>query len=220
MRPFWYTWKMLNYAFANLDRALGNLEAVLKDAVTDEAGAFGAELDALVMRAYRGRMSVAVFTQQMDALLGEYIRAAYMAGLEQGGVEADEADAADRRAIRELHAAQYSYVDGFAEAVMAARSEDELRPRIDERVIMWSKSVRAAGNAGLNSAAANQVVIFSGKNGEENCATCAGLMGARHRRSWFVERGLVPGIPGNDNYDCKGFNCEHFLAAVGAPVRA
>lgn len=211
---------MLAAALERYEQALSQLEALLTKELGDEAGAFGSDLDTLVTRAYRSRISVARFADAMEALLDHYIRAAYLEGLAEGGIEEDEIDAADEKVIREMIRAQRPHVDGFAQAVMEAKGEDELRPQIDDRIVMWGKSVRAASVAGVNSAKANEVVIFSGEMGEEDCETCHNLMGARHRRSWFVERNLVPGIPGNESFDCKGFQCSHFLAPVGAPLRA
>ena len=205
-----------DYAVARHARALDRVEALLDKAIGDEAGAFGSALEDLVTRAYRGRISVAAFAAQMDALVTEAIRASYLEGLAEGGIDDAEMDGEDRKFIRDLAAAQRPYVDGFAAAVLAAKSEAELRGQIDDRILMWGKSIRAAAVAGVNSAKANEVVIFSGQMGKEDCATCHGLMGARHRRSWFADRGLVPGVPGNDNFECGGWQCEHFLAPVGA----
>lgn len=210
---------LLSHVIERHNIALSRLEVLLTKALGEEAGAFAAELEALVLRAYRGRMAVAAFASQMDDLLATSIRASYLEGLAEGGVDESEMDKADEQAIRDMTAAQKEYVDGFAQAVMEAKSEADLRPQIDNRVIMWSKSIRAAAMAGVNSAKANEVVIFSGQNGKENCDTCQSLMGARHRRSWFADRGLVPGVPGNLNYDCGGWNCEHFLAPIGAPLK-
>lgn len=207
-------------ALARYEKAIDRLSLLmdLKD-IGDEAGAFGSDLDALVTRAYRGRMNVAAFAAQMDALLAQYIRASYIEGLAEGGIDESEIDRADEQVIRDTTAAQREYVDGFAQAVMNAKQESDLRAQIDNRIVMWGKSIRAAAVAGVNSAAANEVVIFSGQMGKEDCPTCHGLMGARHRRSWFVERNLVPGIPGNLSFECGSWNCEHFLAPVGAPLR-
>lgn len=207
-------------ALARYERAIDRLSLLmgLKD-LGDEAGAFASELDALVLSAYRKRMSVSAFAAQMDALLAQYIRASYLEGLAEGGVTEDEMDKADEQAIRDMIAAQREYVDGFAQAVMDAKQESDLRAQIDNRIVMWGKSIRAAAVAGVNSAAANEIVIFSGQMGKESCPECTSLMGARHRRSWFAERELVPGIPGNLNFSCGGWNCEHFLAPVGAPLK-
>lgn len=217
---------MLAYALARHADALGRLDELLVEAkaLGDEGNAFGAELDDLVRRAYRGRMSVARFADLMDELLATYIRAAYLEGLAAGGIDEDEIDAADKRVISQMIAGQRPYVDGFAEAVMDAKSEAELRGQIDNRILMWTRSVRAAGGAGVNSAAANQIVIFSGQMGEEDCPECLELMGARHRRSWFADHGKVPGVPGNcldgdQGFSCCGYNCQHFLAPVGAPLQ-
>ena len=57
----------------------------------------------------------------------------------------------------------------------------------------------------------NIVLEFGGDDGVENCATCAKLKGQRHKISWWLDNELVPGIPGNSNYICNGYNCQHYL---------
>lgn len=210
---------LYTHTLTRLTESHTRLEALLIKELGDEAGAFAGELDALVLATYRKRMSVAAFAAQMDALLAQYIRASYLEGLAEGGIDESEIDKADEQAIRDMTSAQKDYVDGFAAAVMDAKQESDLRAQIDNRIVMWGKSIRAAAVAGVNSAKANEIVIFGGPSGKESCPECTSLMGERHRRSWFAERGLVPGIPGNLNFTCGGWACEHSLAPVGAPLK-
>jgi hypothetical protein len=59
-------------------------------------------------------------------------------------------------------------------------------------------------------AAGNKMLTFDGSDGKESCPECKKMKGKRHRAKWWVENGLIPG-PGNTNYTCNGFNCEHRL---------
>jgi hypothetical protein len=57
----------------------------------------------------------------------------------------------------------------------------------------------------------NVMATLDGDDGMESCPTCRKLKGKSHRVRWWVERGLIPGQPGNDNYECRGYNCLHYL---------
>jgi hypothetical protein len=60
------------------------------------------------------------------------------------------------------------------------------------------------------------MLTFAGENGspenicQKNGGTCVRLMGQRHRARWWIGHDFIPG-PGNENYDCGGYNCRHFL---------
>lgn len=59
-------------------------------------------------------------------------------------------------------------------------------------------------------AAKNKMLTFNGDDGKESCPECKKMKGQRHRASWWIKHGLIPG-PGNTNYTCNGYNCEHRL---------
>ena len=59
----------------------------------------------------------------------------------------------------------------------------------------------------------NIMLTFGGQDGhgpEFPCPECKQLKGKRHRAKWFVSRGLVP-FPGNPNFTCGNWRCQHFL---------
>lgn len=56
----------------------------------------------------------------------------------------------------------------------------------------------------------NVMLTFAGSDGKESCPDCQRMKGQRHRARWWVEHNMMPG-PGNTNYQCNGYNCEHIL---------
>ena len=66
-------------------------------------------------------------------------------------------------------------------------------------------------NLGKTSAAGNQMLTFDGDDGKESCPDCQRLKGQRHRASWWIDNELIPGIPGNENFQCQGYQCQHYL---------
>jgi hypothetical protein len=63
----------------------------------------------------------------------------------------------------------------------------------------------------LRGMSAGTMATLDGDDGEESCPTCQKLKGKSHRVSWWVSHGLIPGQPGNGNYECHGYNCRHYL---------
>jgi hypothetical protein len=55
----------------------------------------------------------------------------------------------------------------------------------------------------------NKTLVFSGDDGDESCSTCSGLKGKRHKISWILANDMIP-RPGNDNFVCSGYRCNHF----------
>lgn len=146
-------------------------------------------------------------------LLEYHVSAAYFEGLQEGGIPPTDFDADDAQAADALVIAQYEYLDRFVEAILQAKDDETSRDGVLTRAELWCQSVRAAGNAGQNEAAKNEMVVFTGDDGNESCATCKRLKGQTHRRKWWVEKGLVPGA-GNENFECGGWMCQHRLEPV------
>jgi hypothetical protein len=88
---------------------------------------------------------------------------------------------------------------GVLEGVAEARSEG------------YARTLDGVYSEGKIRGAKNQMLTFGGSDGFESCRTCQRLKGQRHRASWWKSKGLIPGQPGNDNYDCGGYQCQHIL---------
>lgn len=150
----------------------------------------------------------------MRALVKRAIEDAYFEGLAEAGIPPEELTDEDALSIVELNERQQEHILSFTADMRAARGDRDAEQAMVDRVELWAGSVNAAGQAAINSAQENQMVEFGGDDGEESCETCSRLKGQKHRRKWFVSKGLVP-APGNENFECQGFRCQHTLIPIG-----
>ena len=140
-------------------------------------------------------------------LVKQAVEDAYVEGLAEGNVSADEMSEDDALMIIELNTNQQDYVTDFVRAIREAKGDKVLQRNIlDTRVDLWAASIEAAGMQGLASAKANEMVVWRLGSTEEHCRTCRQLDGQRHRRKWFADRNYFPQTPGAD-LECGGFNC-------------
>lgn len=97
-----------------------------------------------------------------------------------------------------------------------AKEEGRLRENLFEgvperRADGYARTLDGIYGEGKIRGAKDQMLTFGGSDGMESCATCQKLKGVSHRASWWVKHRLIPGQPGNDSYDCGGFQCQHIL---------
>jgi hypothetical protein len=55
----------------------------------------------------------------------------------------------------------------------------------------------------------NITLEFGGDDGDESCPDCQRMKGKKHKIQYILDNGLIP-APGNSNYECKGYKCEHY----------
>ena len=141
------------------------------------------------------------------ALIRQLAPQAYTEGLREGGIPAEEMDAADKANIANWIAEQLTFVNGFATDAQAASKDAALKPGILTRLGQWVEAMRSLGTQGMMSGQKNRMGQFILGETEEHCKTCNALHGQYHRMSWFLSRGLIPRKPGNLNFECRGFAC-------------
>ena len=150
-------------------------------------------------------------------LIRRFGRDAYRDGLKDGGVESGELDSEDESHYTALLAQQSAYVTGLGDELYKeggiTDAEAVYRPGM-----WWNKSISPFYDAGRLSADANGIYEFTGNDGAESCTTCKRLKGQRHRFKVWVERRYRPRVD-TDNFDCKGYHCEHVLAKTTDPAR-
>lgn len=72
----------------------------------------------------------------------------------------------------------------------------------------YSSTLDQIYSTGKTFGSKNKMLTFVGDDGKESCTDCKRLKGKRHRASWWIKNDL---IPGSHNYECGGYNCEHYL---------
>lgn len=174
-----------------------------------------------VVRSYcRGGSTPTLLVGELRDLVTEAVNDAFYAGLAEGGIPQADTGEDEAQRAEDLIFDQVEHVEGFADAVADACGSRDAMSAISARVELWGRSVQAAGEAGVNMALANEMVEFGGDDGEESCATCMRLKGQRHRRKWWESQGLVPGQPGNENFECGGYRCQHVLIPTRRRTRS
>lgn len=148
------------------------------------------------------------WANQVRKAITEDFPAAFYAGFsDEGGTETDPEDETwlTDRIEREL-----GFVPGlFADLKAWRESENFTEGDIEARAEMWARSLDGVYSRGKLLASKNKKLEFDGDDGEESCATCMGLKGKQKTIKWILDNDMIP-EPGNENYDCKGFNCHHF----------
>ena len=82
---------------------------------------------------------------------------------------------------------------------------------VDARTNGYTNTLDGVYAEGRLRGAGNIMLTFDGDDGEESCKTCRKWKGKRHAASFWIIRGLIPGQPGNQNFECCGYNCKHYL---------
>jgi len=144
------------------------------------------------------------------ALIRQLAPQAYIEGLKEGGVPAEEMDKADKANIANWIDEQLAHVNGFATDTQAASQDKALRADIHTRLGLWVEAMRGLGAQGVMSGKQNMMVTWklnAHHVTKEHCVTCPALNGKRHRMKWFTSRGLIPREVGSKTLACGGWEC-------------
>ncbi len=196
----------MNLALAS--DALRDMATVLQisdKSVTSIARKFHADLRRLVTLGFVSDSSI---LGDLRRLVKNAIADAYVEGLAEGDVSADEMSDDDALMIIELGDRQLEHVTNFVRDIRDAKNDKAAqRDILDRRLDLWTASVESAGAQGIASAKSNTMGTWQ-YGDSEHCATCAKLNGQRHRLKWFLSNGYIPREPGSQTLDCGGWACQ------------
>lgn len=168
----------------------------------------------LIEAAKAGDMPRQRFRVVARALLRRHGLDAYKDGLKDGGVDTDALEDDDQTQFALWLADQNPYISAIERRLYV----DERAENAEASAEMWAnKSLQTAYYDGLQSAAANGMFEFAGEDGVESCTTCQRLKGQRHRLKTWTRKQLRPGVD-TQNYECKGFFCNHVLVRTDQPA--
>lgn len=150
------------------------------------------------------------------ALAQAYTEGADAAYVDGGGELPLDPDTASM--VRGLLDAQFGFADALFETLKALRKEGDFdaQAEAEKRAEGYCQSLDGMYGQVRLMAAGNKMLTFDGTDGDANhiCqsigGTCVRLKGQRHRASWWLAHDLVP-YPGNKNYDCGAWRCQHYL---------
>lgn len=109
-----------------------------------------------------------------------------------------------------VQAQEFSYIEGLFSRLKAEWEGLDPGTEAANRAEGYTGTLDAIFGEAKVRAAGNKMLTLDGDDGKESCPECKKLKGARHRASWWIKNGLVP-APGNTNYTCGNYNCDHRL---------
>jgi len=156
------------------------------------------------------------YTQRFRAFISQYFPLAFEQGYIDGGsempAEPDDADWLSSRIDNERTFAAMLFQQLKELKTLAKEEGREVFDGVPEKhADGYVKTLDAVYSEAKVRGAKNQMLTFGGRSGRESCPDCQKLMGKRHRAKWWKAKGLIPGIPGNTNFECGGWQCEHIL---------
>ena len=141
-----------------------------------------------------------------DAFTGAFYAGWAEAGPSTGPIDDDATDWLLARIEQEI-----GYSDDLFAELKAQRGTEDIEAWAEGKAETYTDTLDSIYNQGKVMGAEGLPLTFGGDDGEESCETCQGLKGVTHPARWWVENNLIPGQPGNENYDCKGYRCQHGL---------
>jgi HK97 family phage portal protein/2'-5' RNA ligase len=139
-----------------------------------------------------------------------FIRSGFIEGMNAGGVT-DEPDDDDNVAIRKLVDDANSYVSSFVDTLYGDGISDAQAALKAGQ--WWKKGILPAYYAGFESAKANALMVFTGRDGVDSCAQCTRWWGVKRRLKWWTKNKLRPQVD-TESFDCGGYECNHYLDEV------
>jgi hypothetical protein len=160
--------------------------------------AFVDDVAAAISDASTGEISKAAFAIRMRAALSKYGKAAYLDGLEDGGVEATTLEGDDSDSFAGILAAQSAYVTDARAGITDFSGDAEAR------AMLWgNKSLQLFYDAGLMSSDKNG--MYEWVYGDtEHCDDCRRLNGQKHRLKEWGDNIM----PKSSSLECHGYNCQ------------
>ena len=165
---------------------------------------------------YSDNVRITRFRNDFKKAILQAFYPAFEIGLSDGGGE-PPATGDDLAWINAKADAEFGYTDSLFQYLKELKQQAQeeglqiLSGVAEEKGEGYARTLDAVYGEGKVRGAKNKMLTFGGRSGIESCPECIKLMGKRHKASWWIAHGLVPGQPGNTNFSCAGYRCEHFL---------
>lgn len=157
---------------------------------------------------YRNQFKIAITNNFPDAFYQGFMDGG-------GGGRSDVPRDADEWLTAKING-EYGFVDWLFLQLKEFKRDPETaisdyQAEADRRAEGYAKTLDGVYAEGKVWGGKDVMLTFGGNDGFESCEDCQRLKGQRHKASWWIQRGLVPGQQGNRNFACGGWNCQHIL---------
>jgi hypothetical protein len=136
---------------------------------------------------------------------------AFYSGYADGGGEETEDD--DESWLTNRISTELGFIDELFSSLRDKRKEGMTKDAADAEASTRAEGFRNTLNGvyseGKLRGSKNRMLEFDGTDGQESCETCIELLGKRRSVRWILENDMIP-RPGNTNFECNGYRCQHF----------
>lgn len=167
-------------------------------------------LDVITMASAKGQFKQAMATAFLDAFETGWIDT-------QGANATYDPDEEDSQWLASRLEQELANIDALF-VTMKSMKEDKDEPITDDEISNYAAD-RSLGYAvtldgvygqGKLRSRKSMMLTLEGPDGKESCRTCQKYKGQRHRARWWIAHQLIP-APGNESYECGGWQCQHQL---------
>ena len=151
-----------------------------------------------------------------QAMATAFVDAFETGWIETGGdpyePEADDSEWLATRIDQELANidGMFSTMKGMMNDTEEPLTSDEIAQYAQARAQGYTVTLDGVYGQGKMRGKKSVMLTLDGPDGNESCRTCQRYKGKRHRARWWISHDLVP-APGNDMYECGGWQCQHVL---------
>lgn len=167
------------------------VSVLARKAVSATQRDFEREFDALMEASRANETTRRAASGKLRFLLSKYIDIAFQDGLIDGGVDELSVTAEDKDVLAKVKSDQSPFVSSFLDTLFKGDgiSDDQAVYKASQ---WWNLSVYPAYQAGLESAANDNMFVYKLGKTEKHCESCLALDGQRHRYSAFKQAGCLP----------------------------
>lgn len=142
------------------------------------------------------------------AIVDDHPRAFYTGFVETGGDDAETEKEDESWLTNEIND-QLVFVDAMFAALKDLRGTVDADEEATRRADGYTDTLGSVYGEGKLRGDKNKMYTFVGDDGEESCKTCQRLKGKRMRAKKIIADEMIPS-PGNENFECKGYKCQHY----------
>jgi hypothetical protein len=159
---------------------------------------------------YNGEMGLTAFEDTMIELITGQLRRAWNEGLRTLNLDpqVDQTEEGENF-LQDIMLSELSFVDGFADAVLAAARAQEPIDQFRARVDIWVNRYPDVVNQAIQFyAQTGQRLRWQLGQTEQHCQTCSALNNIVAFASEWETSGVKPQSPPNDLLSCSGWHCD------------
>jgi hypothetical protein len=180
-------------------------------------GHYSRQISGAVAMLYNGAMTEAEFVTLFSDIIPQQLRRAWNEGMAENGLDPGDITEEWQLTLDARILSEFDFVDRFAAAIVAARSDPTALQGLLARGDLWANRYNDVANeARLLTADSKEKYVWRMGATEEHCQTCSALNGiVAFAREWEQAR-FRPQDPPNDLLECGGWRCDCTLESTTA----